>query len=82
MPLCFGANMSIFRRATMRSSCLSAAIAAALFLPVCALAQDNTETQPRPSARTLDTIEVRGATPETPIPLPSRAASSPATDVP
>ena len=55
--------MSIFRRATMRSSCLSAAIAAALFLPVCALAQDNTETQPRPSARTLDTIEVRGNKP-------------------
>src|SRR5690606_23816495 len=55
--------MSISRHATMRSSCLSAAVAAALFLPVRALAQDATGDNPAPSVRTLDAIEVAGKRP-------------------
>jgi iron complex outermembrane receptor protein len=55
--------MSNSRRATLHASCLCAAIAAALTIPACALAQEATNDPPPPSARTLDTVEVRGKRP-------------------
>lgn len=59
--------MSTSRRATMRSSCLSAAIAAALCLPFHALAQETTDDRSTPSTRTLDTVEVHATKPGTGI---------------
>lgn len=55
--------MLISFRATMRSSCLSVAIAAAL-LPCCALAADSAAGAADPlSPHTLDRVQVRGAAP-------------------
>ncbi|MBG9791014.1 hypothetical protein ABD76_00050, partial [Paenibacillus dendritiformis] len=58
--LCIGVPMSIPSRATMRSSCLSAAALAALSFPLSAVADAALGGDAALQATTLDAIEVHG----------------------